>query len=83
MLGELVRAVLERALEPELTAHLGYGRGGRGGSGGNARNGKSPRPCRPGSGRCRCRCRGTGRGRSSPRITPRRDTERFTCATPS
>jgi hypothetical protein len=30
MLGELVRAVLERALESELTAHLGYGRGGRG-----------------------------------------------------
>jgi hypothetical protein len=31
MLGELVRAVLERALEPELTAHLGYEKGGRGG----------------------------------------------------
>jgi len=26
MLGELVKAVLERALEAELTAHLGYGR---------------------------------------------------------
>src|SRR5580693_178513 len=39
MLGELVRAVLERALESELTAHLGYEKGGRGGSGGNARNG--------------------------------------------
>ena len=25
MLGELVKAVLERALEAELTAHLGYG----------------------------------------------------------
>ncbi len=24
MLGELVKAVLERALEAELTAHLGY-----------------------------------------------------------
>src|ERR1700728_5280627 len=34
MLGELVRAVLERALEAELTAHLGYERGGRGGAGG-------------------------------------------------
>jgi hypothetical protein len=31
MLGELVRAVLERALESELTAHLGYEKGGRGG----------------------------------------------------
>jgi putative transposase len=41
MLGELVKAVLERALEAELTAHLGYGRHGRerpAGSG-NYRNG--------------------------------------------
>jgi hypothetical protein len=34
MLGELVRAVLERALESELTAHLGYAKGGRGDAGG-------------------------------------------------
>ena len=39
MLGELIRAVLERALEAELTAHLGYARGGRGGAGVNTRNG--------------------------------------------
>ena len=39
MLGDLVRAVLERALEAELTAHLGYAKGERGGQGGNARNG--------------------------------------------
>jgi len=42
MLGELVKAVLERALEAELTAHLGYGRNeraGRGGGPGNYRNG--------------------------------------------
>jgi len=43
MLGELVKAVLERALEAELTAHLGYeknDRAGRGGGGaGNYRNG--------------------------------------------
>lgn len=38
MLGELIRAVLKRALEAELTAHLGYARGERGGAG-NARNG--------------------------------------------
>src|ERR1700678_1909493 len=37
MLGELVRAVLERALESELTAHLGYDRHERGGAGGDAR----------------------------------------------
>jgi hypothetical protein len=40
MLGELVKAVLERALEAELTAHLGYARHERaGGTAGNARNG--------------------------------------------
>ncbi|WP_122200219.1 IS256 family transposase, partial [Actinomadura harenae] len=42
MLGQLVKAVLERALEAELTAHLGYDRHAPGGSrtAGNARNGK-------------------------------------------
>ena len=40
MLGELVRAVLERALEAELTAHLGYGRHDPAGHhSGNSRNG--------------------------------------------
>jgi putative transposase len=40
MLGELVKAVLERALAAELTAHLGYERHGMAGRGsGNSRNG--------------------------------------------
>jgi putative transposase len=40
MLGELVKAVLERALEAELTAHLGYERHDPAGHGtGNSRNG--------------------------------------------
>ena len=40
MLGELVRAVLERALSAELTAHLGYERRDRAGHNtGNSRNG--------------------------------------------
>src|SRR5579872_3754651 len=42
MLGELVKAVLERALEAELTAHLGYEHGDRAGRSGrppNYRNG--------------------------------------------
>jgi putative transposase len=40
MLGEMVAAVLERALAAELTAHLGYGRHETGGRGsGNSRNG--------------------------------------------
>ena len=38
MLGELVKAVLERALEAELTAHLGYERSDRAGRGGGAPN---------------------------------------------
>jgi putative transposase len=41
MLGELVKAVLERALEAELPAHLGYGKHDPAGHGsGNSRNGK-------------------------------------------
>jgi len=40
MPGELVKAVLERALEAELTAHLGYGKPDRAGHrSGNSRNG--------------------------------------------
>src|SRR5437879_4072593 len=40
MLGELVRAVLERALEAELTAHLGYARHDPAGrNSGSSRNG--------------------------------------------
>ncbi|GAA2455661.1 IS256 family transposase [Actinomadura vinacea] len=41
MLGQLVKAVLERALEGELTAHLGYGRHDpSGNNSGNSRNGR-------------------------------------------
>src|SRR6204780_5691420 len=51
MLGELIRAVLERALEAELTAHLGYEKGGRGGAGGNARNERIAKRVQRGVGR--------------------------------
>lgn len=41
LLGELVKAVLERALEAKLTTHLGYGKHDPVGTGsGNSRNGK-------------------------------------------
>ena len=41
MLGRLVKAVLERALEAELTAHLGYGKHDQvGNNSGNSRNGR-------------------------------------------
>ena len=49
MLGELIRAVLERALESELTAHLGYEKHERGGSG-NARNGTAAKTVQTGVG---------------------------------
>jgi hypothetical protein len=48
MLGELVKAVLERALEAELTAHLGYAKGDRAGRGsGNSRNGAIAKKVHP------------------------------------
>ena len=50
MLGELVRAVLERALESELTAHLGYAKGRRGSQDGNARNGATGKTVQTGVG---------------------------------
>ena len=50
MLGELVRAVLERALESELTAHLGYEKGGRAAAAGNARNGNIAKTVQTGVG---------------------------------
>ena len=43
-LPELVKAVLERGMDAELTGHLGYERGDRGGHGsGNSRNGTTPK----------------------------------------
>ena len=43
-LPELVKAVLERGMESELTSHLGYERGERAGHGsGNSRNGTTPK----------------------------------------
>ena len=73
MLGELVAAVLERALAADLTAHLGYGKGDRAGrQPGTPATGRSPRRCRPGSGRCRWPCRGTGSGPPGPLLVPKR-----------
>src|SRR5712664_2875744 len=66
MLGELVRAVLERALEAELTAHLGYGRNeraDRGGGPGNYRNGTIAKTVQTGVGPV---------GLAVPRDTPAR-----------
>ena len=67
MLGELVKAVLERALEADLTAHLGYrpARPGRAPYGELPHRHDRQRRCRPGSARCRWPCRGTGPAPSS------------------
>src|SRR3954447_14957177 len=66
-LPEMVKAVLERGLQAELTEHLGYERGDPAGRGSpNSRNGSTPKPCRPRSGRCRWTPRVTGRAASSP-----------------
>ena len=44
LLPELLKAVLERGMDAELTDHLGYERGDRAGHGsGNSRNGTSPK----------------------------------------
>ncbi len=51
MPGELVKAVLERALEAELTAHLGYGRHDQSGHhSGNSRNGSIAKTVQTGVG---------------------------------
>ena len=51
MLGELVKAVLERALEAELTAHLGYARHDPSGhNSGNSRNGATGKRVQTGIG---------------------------------
>lgn len=43
-LPEMVKAVLERGMDAELTDHLGYERGDRAGHGsGNSRNGSTPK----------------------------------------
>jgi putative transposase len=48
--GELVAAVLERALGAELTVHLGYGKGDRAGRPGNSRNGSIAKTVQTGVG---------------------------------
>ena len=43
-LPEMIKAVLERGMEAELTGHLGYDKGDRAGHGsGNSRNGSTPK----------------------------------------
>jgi hypothetical protein len=72
MLGELVRAALERALESELTAHLGYDRGERGGAGGNARNGAIAKTVQTGVGPVALQVPRDRAGSFEPVLVPKR-----------
>lgn len=59
LLKQLTRAVVERALDAELTHHLGYAKHDPAGHGsGNTRNGKSGKTLRPSRVLWPSRCRG-------------------------
>jgi transposase-like protein len=73
MLGELVRAVLERALESELTAHLGYERHEPGrGAAGNARNGTIAKTVQTGVGPVPLQVPRDRAGTFEPLLAPKR-----------
>lgn len=74
MLGDLVKAVLERALEAELTAHLGYGKHiqGAGAVAGNARNGKISKTVQTGVGPVELRVPRDRAGSFEPVLIPKR-----------
>ena len=72
MLGELVRAVLERALESELTAHLGYERHGRAGGAGNSRNGTIAKTVQTGVGPVPLQVPRDRAGTFEPLLVPKR-----------
>jgi len=72
MLGEMIRAVLERALEAELTAHLGYEKHDRDGRGGNARNGTAGKTVQTGVGPVPLRVPRDRAGTFEPVLVPKR-----------
>jgi putative transposase len=67
LIQQLTKALVERALQGELTHHLGYDKhASEGNSSGNSRNGTSPKTIQGKRGRfriCRARWPGTGRSR--------------------
>jgi transposase-like protein len=67
LLKQLTRRLVERALEAEMTAHLGYGPHAAEGRGsGNSRNGKQSKRFSANRGPWRSRCRGIATAASSP-----------------
>jgi len=75
LLRELTRRLLERALQAEITEHLGYppGEAPPGGAG-NARNGQPPRTVLTDSGPVRIRAPRDRRGSFEPKIVGKRQT---------
>jgi putative transposase len=73
MLGELVKAVLERALEAELSTHLGYGKHDPAGHGtGNSRTGKIGKTVQTGVGPVRLAVPRDRAGPFEPVLVPKR-----------
>lgn len=73
MLGDLVKAVLERALEEELSAHLGYTRHERAGNNsGNSRNGTIGKSVQTGIGPVRLSVPRDRAGTFEPVLVPKR-----------
>src|SRR3984957_12972138 len=73
MLGELVAAVLERALQGELTAHLGYGKHDLAGHrSGNSRNGSIAKTVQTGLGPVPVNVPRDRRGTFEPVLLPKR-----------
>jgi len=68
LLNRMTKAVIERALQAEMTHELGYARDDPAGAGsGNSRNGSARKTISTANGRSRLMCRATGTARSSRR----------------
>src|SRR5450631_1743287 len=77
LLGQLTRRLLNRALEAELSAHLGYEPGGAPpGGAGNARNGKPGKTILTDQGPLRIRSPRDRKGTFEPQIVKQRQTSR-------
>ena len=73
LLKQLTKRVMERVLDAELTAHLGYAPHVRHGSeAGNTRNGTSPKTVQTDTGPLRLEVPRDRQGRFLPRLVPKR-----------
>ena len=75
VLAQLTKRLVERAMDAELTEHLGYERGGAPpGGAGNARNGSTPKTLRTDHGPVRIETPRDRQGSFKPQILPKRTT---------